>query len=121
MQKKSLDVNGCRADTAPMTSTDLLAAPLVIRRAMPADAAALADLAALDSARPLQGDVLLAEAGGAAVAALSADGRAIADPFAPTADVVDVLRVSAHRLRGDRRRGALGGLARLAPARLRPV
>jgi hypothetical protein len=105
-----------------MTAIDLLTAPLVVRPATPADAAALADLAALDSARPLEGDVVLAEAGGGVVAALSADGRAIADPFALTADVVDVLRVRARSLSDDRARGgALRRLARLAPARLRPV
>jgi hypothetical protein len=101
-----------------MTST----ATLTVRWATPADAAVLADLAALDSAAPLHGDVLVAEAAGATVAALSAaDGRAVADPFTPTADVVDVLRVRALGLRPARRSGAVRGLLRLAPARLRPV
>ena len=46
-------------------------------------------LAALDSARPLDGAVLVAETGGLLRAARSLrDGRTIADPFAPTADLV---------------------------------
>jgi hypothetical protein len=73
--------------------TDLLATRLVVRRATAADAAALADLAALDSSRPLAGDVVLAEADGAVVAAVSGDGRAVADPFVATADVVAMLRL----------------------------
>ena len=74
---------------------------LTIRFALPADAAALRELALLDSApRPLGGDVLLAECDGALVAALSVeDGRAVADPFRPTADVVALLRVRAAQAR----------------------
>ena len=95
---------------------------LTVRRATHDDAAVLADLAALDSAAPLTGDVLLAELAGTPVAALStADGRAVADPFAFTAGVVTVLRVRAHGERPARAGGAVRGLLRLAPARLRPV
>ena len=74
---------------------------MTIRLALPADAAALRDLALLDSApRPLAGDVLVAESAGALVAALSLDdGRAVADPFRPTADVVALLRVRAAQAR----------------------
>ena len=44
-------------------------------------------------AAPLNGEVLLAERGGAVVAALSpADGRVIADIFVPTAAEVKMLR-----------------------------
>ncbi|WP_205699014.1 hypothetical protein [Conexibacter sp. SYSU D00693] len=72
---------------------------LVIRPATPADAHALARLAALDSARPLTGDVLLAERGGRLLAARSLrDGRSVADPFQPTADVVEVLALRATAL-----------------------
>jgi hypothetical protein len=101
-----------------MTST----ATLTFRAATAADARTLADLAALDSAAPLTGDVLLAEADGTAVAALSlADGRVVADPFARTAAVVEVLRVRARDLRTGRRGDAVRGLLRLAPASVRPA
>jgi hypothetical protein len=71
---------------------------LVIRPAYPDDHAALARLAALDSRRPLPtgSPVLVAERDGQLLAALSpADGRALADPFAPTADLVALLRLHA--------------------------
>jgi hypothetical protein len=75
-----------------MTST----ATLSIRTATAADDAALTRLAALDSARPLVGPALVALVDGTAVAATSlADGRSVADPFAPTADVLRVLRAAA--------------------------
>jgi hypothetical protein len=69
---------------------------LVIRPAYPDDAAALVRLAALDSRRPLDGSIVVAERDGQILAALgTADGRAIADPFAPTADLVALLRLHA--------------------------
>jgi hypothetical protein len=75
-----------------MTSTTAL----TVRFATAADAAALMDLARLDSARPLSGDRLVAEAVGRPVAALSLDdGRVVADPFRRTADAVALLRVRA--------------------------
>lgn len=73
---------------------------LTLRRAEPADAAALDRLAELEEATPLTGDILLAERGGAVVAALSpADGRAIADIFVPTAGAVKLLRDWAAEVR----------------------
>src|SRR4051812_19739671 len=67
-----------------------------IRPARHTDAAALRDLAGLDSALPLEGDALVAIVDAEPVAALSlADGRAIADPFRRTADIVDLLRLRA--------------------------
>jgi len=66
---------------------------LTLRRAQPDDDAALDRLAELEEAAPLNGEVLLAERGGAVVAALSpADGRVIADIFVPTAAEVKMLR-----------------------------
>jgi hypothetical protein len=83
---------------------------LVIRVATRFDDTDLRRLAALDSARPLAGPVIVAQSDGRIDAALSLqDGRAIADPFRPTAGLVDVLRARAARLRGDQ----------AAPARLR--
>jgi hypothetical protein len=79
----------------PITDT------IVIRRAGAADARVLARIAALDSARIPSADSLIAELGGLAVAALDlADGHVVADPFAPTADVVELLRLRASRVRG---------------------
>jgi hypothetical protein len=69
---------------------------LVIRPAYPDDASALARLAALDSRRPLTGPAIVAERDGRVLAALALDDeRAIADPFAPTADLVSLLRLHA--------------------------
>jgi hypothetical protein len=63
-----------------------MTSPLVLRPATSADTRDLERLAALDSARPLDGEVLLAYAGGDVRAALSLDsGRAVADPFRPSA------------------------------------
>jgi hypothetical protein len=69
---------------------------LVIRPAYPDDAIPLARLAALDSQRPLAGSAIVAERDGRILAALALDGdRVIADPFAPTADLVALLRLHA--------------------------
>lgn len=88
------------------------AAHLAIRMAVPDDAAAIERLAQLDSrgAPPLP--LILAEVDGRVVAALSLDGRvALADPFRPTATVLELLRMRVAQLRGDSpRRGHLRGL-----------
>ena len=69
---------------------------LVLRPATSADAADLERLAALDSARPLAGDVMLAHADGEIRAAVSLDtGRSVADPFYPSLQLVPLLRVAA--------------------------
>ena len=87
-------MTGSTAHTARMTTT------LTVRTAHPADASRLVDLARLDSARPLAGDVLVAEADGRPVAALSlADHRAVADPFSASGEAVAVLRMRAAQLR----------------------
>jgi hypothetical protein len=71
--------------------------PVLVRPARSVDADALRVLAALDSAAPLTGDVLLAVSGGDIAAAISVDsGAVIADPFQPTASLVDLLRAAAH-------------------------
>jgi hypothetical protein len=67
--------------------------PLTIRFARPDDGAALGVLAQLDSASVPAGPVLLAETGGRVLAALSlSDGASVADPFEPTAQVLELLR-----------------------------
>lgn len=84
---------------------------LTIRRAAPADAFALRRLAALDSASPPTGDVLLAEMGNELWAAVSVEtGAAVADPFRPSGELVELLRFRAGRVAGDGREehGALG-------------
>ncbi|HEY6760206.1 MAG TPA: hypothetical protein VI318_11985 [Baekduia sp.] len=82
--------------SAPSPKLPLPFAAVSIRPAYPDDAAVLERLARLDSRRPLTGPVLVAERDGRIVAALAtADGATIADPFAPTADLVSLLRVHA--------------------------
>jgi hypothetical protein len=85
-----------------------MTAQLVLRPATAADTTALERLAALDSARPLEGDVLLAYAGGDVRAAVSVDGgRAVADPFYPSLELVQLLRAATgDRTRRSRRSGA---------------
>jgi len=73
-----------------------LAESATIRRATAADRVALERLAALDSAPAPVGDVLLAEVDHAAVAAIElAGGATIADPFRPTAELVELLGLHA--------------------------
>lgn len=103
-----------RAPAAPYPD----AADVAIRLARAADAPALARLAALDAGEPPAGRVLLAESGGRAVAALPLDGgRALADPFERTADVVRLLELRARQLRAERTRRPAGALRALLPTR----
>ena len=89
---------------AAQRSVSQMPAPVVIRPATAVDADDVARLAALDSALPLRGEVVLAYAGGDIRAALSVDsGRAIADPFWPSAELVELLR-EAVRPESSRRR-----------------
>jgi hypothetical protein len=74
---------------------------IAIRRATPDDQVALERLAALDSAPAPSGEVLIAEVGDEPQAAMEvATGTTIADPFRPTADLVELLTLRAVRLRG---------------------
>jgi hypothetical protein len=74
---------------------------LTIRFAFPDDALALGRLATLDSRdQPPPGPLLVAEADGELRAALSlGDDSVIADPFHPTAGLVELLRTRADQLR----------------------
>jgi hypothetical protein len=66
--------------------------PITFRPGNESDAPVLRRLAELDSARPIEGEVFMAEHDGRAIAAVSVDERrVIADPFEPTAEVVDLL------------------------------
>lgn len=79
--------------TDRLSTATTAASTVLLRHATAADAEALRDLAALDSAPALHGPILVAEEEGALRAALAlSDGRAIADPFHPTAALVDLLR-----------------------------
>jgi hypothetical protein len=91
---------------------------LTIRRSDVADSGALARLAVLDSSAPLSGDALVAEVGDELWAAVEIDtGIAVADPFRPSADLVDLLRLRAGHLRGD----GVGARRRLAFLLPRPA
>lgn len=83
------------------------------------DEETLAHLAALDSAKPPEHPVLLAEVDGQLLAALGlSDDTVIADPTHRTAHLVDLLRARARQLEGHRRirrRGRLRAWAGLCP------
>jgi hypothetical protein len=86
-----LGMNPMSSTTSRTTDT-----PVAIRPAGPSDATVLRRLAALDSRRPLRGRVLIAEREGSPLAALGLDdGRAVADPFVLTDDLVALLRLRA--------------------------
>jgi hypothetical protein len=98
-------------------------ADVVIRRTTSNDGPALAALAALDAAPLPLGPSILAEVAGAPRAVLPLDGgRAFADPFVPTGELVALLELRAAQIRRDaapakaRRRGAF---AWASPAALR--
>lgn len=90
---------------------------VAVRRATGADAPGLRELATLDGARPLTGEVLVAEVGGELRAALSLeDLRLVADPFRPRTMAAELLLARARFLAGGgpagRRRLRLGLPAR---------
>jgi hypothetical protein len=97
---------------------------ITIRRAVPADAAAVRRLATLDAARVPDGPLFVAEVDGELRAALSVTtGRHVSDPFVATAELVELLAARAEtvrptaRLRGGRPRAALALRRRSAAAR----
>ena len=105
-----------------MTTTH--AGAIVIRHATDADILALADLAILDSREPLTGPAIIAEVDGVARAALDLhDDSVAADPFAPTAELVELLRLHARTAHSGARaghgtlRGRVGSLMRPVSAR----
>jgi len=72
---------------------------MIIRRTTPDDEAALAQLAALDSKTPLDGDYLVAMLDDRLLAAVSLTGdQVMADPFEPTADLIAMLEMRAMQL-----------------------
>ena len=99
-------------DAAPVPPVVAPREHLVLRRAMAQDSAALVRLAQLDGAPRPSDAMLVAELDDQIVAAVPFDGgRAIADPFLPTAELVELLRARVQLLaaaaptgRGQRRR-----------------
>ena len=72
---------------------------LTLRLATNADAPAVARLAELDDAGTPPAPVLLGVLMARPVAALSlTDGRVVADPFTPTTEVIELLRLRARQL-----------------------
>jgi hypothetical protein len=102
---------------------------ITIRRAGAADGESLVRLAGLDSKHVPPGDCLIAEVGGEQCAAVALEsGEVIADPFRPTAHIVEMLRLRAARIREVespdlvRKRGLAGmaaAVARQLPGRRR--
>jgi hypothetical protein len=94
---------------------------VTLRLATESDRRALRRLAALDSAEPLAGTVLVAEVDGQLLAAFSVQGRrAIANPFRATAELVALLSVRADQL-ADRAGVRRGWVLRLRRRRRRAV
>jgi hypothetical protein len=72
---------------------------LTLRLATSADRSALARLAELEQTASPQEPILLGEVMERTVAALSLrDGRVIADPFMPTAELVELMRLRARQI-----------------------
>jgi hypothetical protein len=100
---------------------DMTSSSLTVRQAHPAEQA-VELLVQLDTVKPLTGLVLVAEAEGRPVAAISVDdGRTAADPFLPSADAVAVLRMRAAQLQpgvsaGAQRRRFAGWRANRRPS-----
>jgi hypothetical protein len=76
-----------------------------VRFARPDEVGTLRDVAELDDAPQLAGEILVATIDADVVAALSLeDGRVVANPFVRTSDAVELLRSSATALTGRPRR-----------------
>lgn len=77
---------------------------LTVRPALAGDRLGLVRLAQLDGAVPVFDVELVAERGGRIVAAVTADGTALADPFEHTAAIVEFMRAEsvARAPAGDR-------------------
>ena len=74
---------------------------VAVRLARPDDEAAIWRIAALDGRKAPRGQVLVAEADGEVIAALSVtDGDRAADPFRWTSDVMALMEMRAEQLAG---------------------
>lgn len=84
---------------AASPARERLFGPVVVRLATAADLPALAYLADLDSAKRPVGETLIGERYGRPVVALGlSDGSVVADPFVPTSEVTELLRLRAAQL-----------------------
>jgi hypothetical protein len=89
-----------RRRRAPEGYKELDESSLTVRALQPEDTEAVRLLAALDGKHVPSGPALVAEVDREVVAALPLDGgRALADPFRPTAHVVALLELRADQLR----------------------
>ena len=81
------------------TATERARGPVTLRLAREEDREALRRLAELDSSTVPPAPTMVADLDGELLAAVSiADGATVADPFAPTADLVDLLRLRVGQL-----------------------
>ena len=96
---------------------------ITVRYSVASDLSELARLAALDSAGPPRGPALIAEADSRMLAALPlGSGRPIADPFEPTAEIVELLRLRAEQVQAGERnrwRDRVRSLLRARPSHAR--
>jgi len=82
-----------------VTATARLTRHHSIRTATDDDRERIGRIASLDSSHPIEGPALIGEIDGIAVAVLFlADGSVVANPFRPTADLVESMRVRARAL-----------------------
>lgn len=83
-----------------MTLIEHAMSPVVIRISKTADQAALQYLAELESVLPFTGAALVAEIDDRVVAGISlATGREVADPFVPTSEILELLRIRMRQLK----------------------
>ena len=79
---------------------------ITVRYSVASDLSELARLAALDSASPPRGPALIAEADSRMLAVLPlGSGRPIADPFEPTAEILELLRLRAEQVQAGEHNG----------------
>jgi hypothetical protein len=94
--------------------------PVVIRIATASDQPSLERLAALDSTEVPTGAMLIGELRERPVVAVSlSDGKAVADPFVATTELVELLRLRAGQLNSRERGTPVWGASVLGSSRLR--
>jgi hypothetical protein len=99
-----------------MTVTEETMQPpsLTIRHAGPDDLDAVARLAQLDAKRTPLGEVLMALSGGVPIAALGVEeDLVVADPFSPSSEAVELLRLRASQEHDGGQQGWLRSLRRV--------
>jgi hypothetical protein len=91
------------------TKPEMAQRNVVIRVARDADLRLLRELAALESAPPIEGPALVAVVDGRMWAAYGLENdRVVADPFVPSAQAAGLLRLRARQLRAPEPRGRGG-------------